>query len=351
MPCRPAISSHSLGRAWVHSLPGKLDQAARYGFDIELFYEDLQYLARSLPRKEGHDSLRAAAQMVRALCDERSIAIVCLQPFMHYEGLIDRRKHTERIEEMKMWIELAKILGTHLIAIPSTFLSEDKMSSDIDLIVQDLQEVADLGASEAISFAYESLAWGTHQDTWEQSWSIVQRIGRANFGICFDTFNIAAKVYADPTSPNRKTWNAERDTKASLERLVRTVDVNKIAYVQVVDAEYLERPLVEGHQYYDASQPARMSWSRNCRLFYGEENRGAYLPIKAILKAILIDLGFEGWVSAEMFNRSLADPNPSVPEEHARRAAVSWRKVQEDLDLAQVPKNVNAIVKSSEPKL
>ncbi|KAK3110684.1 hypothetical protein LTR53_014771, partial [Teratosphaeriaceae sp. CCFEE 6253] len=273
MPCKPAICSHSLGRAWVHDMPEKLDQAARYGFDIELFYEDLYYMAKSLPGGPTPDNHLRAAHLVRSLCDDRGIAIVCLQPFMHYEGLRDRAKHASRIEEMRRWIEMAKILNTAIISIPSTCQSEEEMSGNLDLIVDDLREVADLGAPEGIQFAYESLAWGTHSDTWEQSWVIVELVDRPNFGLCLDTFNMAGRCYADPAAPKRRVENAEAETKASIERLVRTVDPRKIVYVQVVDAEYLLDPLVEGHKYHVDGQPARMSWSRNCRLFYGEQDR------------------------------------------------------------------------------
>lgn len=333
MPCRPAICSHSLGRAWVHDLPSKLDQAARYGLDIEMFYEDLYYVAKELPGGPKPENQVAAAQIIRSLCDERGLAILCLQPFMHYEGLRDRKKHAEKIQELKLWIRLAKELRTNVISIPSTCLPPEEVSGDVDLIVQDLREVADLGAHEDIRFAYESLAWGTYADTWEQAWEIVRRVDRPNFGICLDTFNMAGRVFADPQARSRRTPNAEQDMYASLKRLIATVDVEKIVYVQVVDAEYLSQPLQEGHEYYDASLPARMSWSRNCRLFYGEEDRGAYLPLKAILHAVLVDLGFEGWVSAEMFNKSLTDPDPSVPAEHARRAAESWQKIVQDFNL------------------
>ena len=333
MPCRPAVCSHSLGRAWVHELEPKLDQAARHGLDIELFYEDLEYLANSLSGPSFNDRLREAAKLVRSMCNDRQLSIVCLQPFMHYEGLRDRIRHQERIEEMKLWLELVKILDTDIIAIPSTCLPESEVSGDIDLIVQDMREVADLAAPENVRIAYESLAWGTYADTWEDAWNVVRRTDRSNFGICLDTFNMAARVYADPSAPSRRNPGADEAMQASLDRLVKTVDVKKIFFVQVVDAEYLsDGPLVEGHRFYDESQAARMSWSRNCRLFYGE--RDAYLPIKAILKAILVDLGFQGWVSAELFNRSLTGSNPDVPEAHAQRAAVSWRKIVDDFKLA-----------------
>lgn len=330
---RPAITSHSLGRAWVHNLPEKLDAAARYGLDIELFYEDLQYVAKELPGGATPENNLAAAHIVRSWCDQRGITIINLQPFMHYEGLRDRQKHACRIEEMKLFIQMAHILGTDTIAIPSSFLRMQETSADIDLITADLQEVADLGALEGIQFAYESLAWGTHTNTWEQAWDIVKRVDRSNFGICLDTFNMAARVYADPASPTQRNPNAAFDMAASIRRLVAEIDVRKIVCVQVVDGQRLEEPLVPGHKWYDAAQPARMSWSRNCRLFYGEYDRGAYLPVREILHAIVVDLGFRGRFSAELFNISLVDADPSVPREHARRAAESWQKILRDLGM------------------
>lgn len=315
----------------MHEMQPKLDEAARYGFDIELFYEDLEYLAREMSGRSGAERLKQAAHATRSMCDDRGIAIVCLQPFMHYEGLRDREDHRRRVKEFRLWVELAKILRTGIIGIPSTCLPESEVSGDLELIVADMREVADLAAPENIQVAYESLAWGTYADTWEDAWRIVTEVDRPNFGICLDTFNMAARVYADPSSPSRKNPDADEEMRASLQRLVKTVNVEKVFFVQVVDAEYLAEPLVEGHPYYDPSQRKRMSWSRNCRLFYGE--RDAYLPIAAILRAILIDLGFRGWVSAELFNRSLTDADASVPAAHAQRAAESWRKIEEDFQL------------------
>ncbi|KAJ9631749.1 hypothetical protein H2203_000149 [Taxawa tesnikishii (nom. ined.)] len=290
MPCRPAISSMSLGRAWVHEFPAKLSQAARYGFQgIELFHEDLE---RCDPENQV-----LAAHAIRSMCSERGLAIICLQPFLHYEGLKDREAHAQRLEKLQLWFQLATALKTDVIQIPSSFLPHDEITDDVDVIVADLREVADMGARQTppIKFAYESLAWGTHVDTWEQCWDIVTRVDRPNFGACLDTFNIAGRIFADPASPSGMTANAEADTRASVERLVNTVDVAKVFFVQVVDAERLAEPLVEGHEFYSASQPARMSWSRNCRLFYGEMDRGGYLPVKEITKAFILGLGYDGW--------------------------------------------------------
>ncbi|MCJ1247510.1 hypothetical protein MMC30_004724 [Trapelia coarctata] len=331
MACRPAVSSLSLGLPSIHALPCRLDQAARYGLDIELFHDDILETAKGITSVHtAAESQIKAAAIIRLLCDERRISIVCLQPFRHYEGLRDRQRHAERIEEMKLWIHLAEILGTDLIGIPSTFLPKTEASGDLDLITQNLREVADLGAPRGIRFTYEALAWGTYVDTWEKCWDVVKRVDRPNFGICLDTFNLAGRVYADPAAASGMTVDARTAIESSLARLKHTIDIEKLFWVQVVDAERLDQPLDNKHLYHVAGQPARMSWSRNCRLFYGEEDRGAYLPVKAILEVILLDLGFKGCLSAELFNKSLANPDPLTPEEHACRAAKSFQMLARD---------------------
>ncbi|KAE8828671.1 hypothetical protein CFE70_007947 [Pyrenophora teres f. teres 0-1] len=333
MPCRPAISSMSLGRCYAgHSLEHKLSMAAKHGLEgIELFYEDLVDHAGS----DSPAGLLAGAALVRDLCSSLSLEIVCLQPFMHYEGLLDRQRHAERIEEMKLWMKLAHVLGTDLIQVPSSFLSPDQLSFDIDLIVSDLQEVAELGLQQTpiIRFAYESLSWGTVVDRWELCWDIVSRVNQPNFGICLDSFNILGRIYADPTSETGMVQGAEKEVRDSIGRLVDRIKPHreKIFFIQIVDAERLAQPLLPGHPFYNAKQPARMSWSRNCRLFYGETERGAYLPVKDVAHAIIKQIGFDGWVSMELFNRVMNSTDGAIVEELAERAGAAWKKMRCDL--------------------
>jgi len=338
MSYKPAIASMSLGRAWVHDLPNKLDQAAANSFQgIEIFFEDLEYLTHSqsnLPSDAtpSSEAQLEAAHTIRHLCDERKLDIIGLQPFAHYEGLLNRDQHAARIEKLKLWFKLAKVLGTDVIQIPANFLGKEEITGDMEAVVEDLQKIADMGLQEkpVIKFAYENLCWSTYFDTWEQGWEIVEKVDRPNFGLCLDTFNIAGRVYADPASPTGKTPNADEDMKRSLERLVKTIDLKKVFYIQVVDAERMRDPLVEGHAFYDASQPARMSWSRNARLFAFEE--GGYLPIMDVTRAIIEGLGYKGWVSMELFSRTMAEPGEQVPAEHARRAAIAWGKIQKEIE-------------------
>ncbi|KAL2378707.1 hypothetical protein RJ035_007349 [Blastomyces gilchristii] len=311
----------SLGRACAHDLPIKLSQASRHGFKgIELFYEDLESHAQALTDGLTHSNQLTAAQEIRQLCDKHNLQIVTLQPFLFYEGLLDRAEHHRLLNgKLALWFQLVKILRTDMIQIPANFLGPDpgtgkaRTTGDLDVIVSDLREVAERG-----------VAGGPARS--------VRRVDRANFGICLDTFNLAGRVYADPAVRDGKMVNADANLRASLARLVATIDVRKVFYIQVVDGERLERPLVKGHEWHVSGQPSRMSWSRNARLFAFEEDRGGYLPILAIARAFF-DLGFEGWISLELFSRSTADPKPDIPAAHARRGAESWRKLVRYLGL------------------
>lgn len=346
MSFQPAISSMSLGRAWHHSLEDKLNQASTAGVrGIEIFYEDLEYFPRSLPgySSQAKDDkqplpsaqLVAAATDIRKLCSDLRLEIIGLQPFLFYEGLLDRAEYAKRIEKLHVWFEIVDALDVNIIQIPSNFLPASVLTSDIDAIAADMVEVADLGVQRPrpIRFAYENLCWGTHIDTWEQAWEIVRRVDRANFGLCLDTFNIAGRVWADPARANGRVEGADAALDASLKRLVETADVAKVFYIQLVDAERLETPLVEGHAFYAEEQPARMSWSRNARCFMYESERGAYLPVEKVARAIIDGLGYKGWVSMELFSRTMSDPRPEVPEEYAARGIRSWGKIVDSLAL------------------
>lgn len=329
----------SLGHPSVHDLPSKLHAAAAYGFQgVELFYEDLTRLASD----KFQGDIFSATQAVRVLCDRLSLEIICLQPFSFYDGLLDQSRKDELVKDkLALWFMLCPILNTDLIQVPANFLGPDPTSKaprttgDMSVIVSDLQRIADLGAIQKprpIRFAYEALCWSDHIDTWEASWEVIQRVDRPNFGICLDTFNIAGRIYADPACPTGKTPNAEIELKESIERLRASVDVKKIFYVQIVDAERLNSPLDESHPFHVAGQPTRMNWSRNARLFPFEEERGGYLPIREVAKAFF-DLGFEGWVSLELFSRTLLEKHINVPSQHAIRGIQSWKKLVKALSL------------------
>jgi 4-hydroxyphenylpyruvate dioxygenase len=342
MAWQPAIMSASLGRAWLHDLDYKLEQASKSGFKgIEIFYEDLEYAAKKLAGSPNADSpptteqLLDAARHCQSVCERLHLDIIGLQPFLFYEGLRDREQHGKLIEKMKVWLQIVKLLRTTVIQIPANFLPADQLTGDFDVIAADLRELADLGAAEepAVRFAYENLCWSTHVDTWEKLWDVVKRVDRPNFGVCLDTFNIAGRVWADPTSPTGKTANADADLRSSLEKMVKEVDMSKVFYIQVVDAERMEAPLVEGHPFHVDGNPARMNWSRNARLFMYETDRGAYLPVEEVARVIIREMGYKGYVSMELFSRTMSEQGRHVPDEHAQRGIAAWKKLSQKLGL------------------
>ncbi|GFF50579.1 3-dehydroshikimate dehydratase [Aspergillus udagawae] len=94
----------------------------------------------------------------------------------------------------------------------------------------------------------------------------------------------------------------------------------------MADGERLAEALEPGHPFHIPGQPCRMSWSRNARLLLCEEDRGGYLPVLEILQTV-VKMGWTGWLSYEIFSRTLAGPNPKTPEMHAARASRSWSNV------------------------
>ncbi|KAK9452852.1 xylose isomerase-like protein [Dipodascopsis uninucleata] len=331
-----AIASLCLGRAKCHDLGDKLREAHLAGFEgIELFYEDIKLPAK---KKGGdfYENLLKEAKIVRDLCDQYQLSVIALQPFKNYEGRLDRKRHQEKIEKLKFWFQIAKIVNTDLIQIPSQFLSEGT-TGDEDILVADLTEVADLGAKRdpPIRFSYEPVSWGAHVDTWQDVWRIIQKVDRPNIGICLDTFHFAAKVWADITTESGIKKNADTVLKKNLEDLVSTVPVEKVYFVQLSDAERLDQPMNENHPWYAPSQKPNMTWSRNARLFPYENSLGAYLPVEEITRAWIFNWGYRGWISLEIFNRSTFATEASVPRSHAQRGIKSWRTMVQRLKLDQ----------------
>lgn len=344
---RPAIASLSIGRAAQHSLLAKLPAAAAAGFTgIEAFYEDIELHASansSNPQSQSTDEqILAAARDFKRLASDNGLEVICLQPFMHYEGLLSDVEREKRWAKLHLWFQIARILDTDIIQVPSNFLNAEEITNDRDVVVRDLQKLADAGAQQSppIRFAYENVCWGTYINKWSQLWEIVKAVDRPNFGLCLDTFHLCGGEWADPASD---TGTVDSDaTKAfaeSMRKMVRTVDVNKVFYIQVADAQRSTPPMRAdtGNHWWVDGQPPRMTWSRNMRVFAFEE--AGYMPVEVALQALLDPppngLGYKGWVSTEVFSWTLAERDRAVPEHHAERAKKSWEAISRRLKLTR----------------
>lgn len=326
MSFQPAIASPSIGHQTVHPITTRLEAAASHGFKlIELLEDDLTFYARDHLGGVTVGTKIQAAEDIKAVCDKLSIKPFVLQPFWFYEGLLDRDEHAAKIAKLRLWMKLVKVLDIRLVQIPTNWMKEGT-TGDMDVIVNDFTEIADIGLEQdpVVAFAYEGVAWGTHIDTWQGTWEVVKRVKKPNFGLCLDTYHIAARDWGDPTAPGCKRLDGDENLKQSMKELAKVVDVNKIFYVQLSDAELLDRPLVKGHPFYNEKQRSRMAWSRNARLFPWEENQGGCLPLGPIVDAIFNSLRFKGTVCLETFSRHLLDKDPNVPDKFAARAMKSW---------------------------
>ncbi|KAK8006869.1 41 kDa peptidyl-prolyl cis-trans isomerase [Apiospora arundinis] len=328
MYCKPAIATISLGQAGLHDIRDKLREAAACGLGgIELFYDDLEALARllstdtcSIVRPPSRHNIQEAARTIRDLCDDLHLVILNLQPFRFYEGLVDRAE-TARLQEqvLPLWLEIIQILGTSTILVASNFLGPDPVtgkarthSGRLDVIVDDLRDMADRAAlcSPPVRIAYEAIAWGNEINKWEQAWEVVQLVDRPNFGLALDTFNMAAAVFADPTTETGmiedSAASAQSGMQATLHRMATELDMTKVFVVQIADGERLAEPLRSGHPFYVAGQPPpdelvaqrpALPVRARARLLPSRRRRGAAtggaagLAGVVVLRGVLQDIG------------------------------------------------------------
>lgn len=177
---RPAISTMSLGRAFAsHSLFHKIDRAVAHGFQgLEMFYEDVEYYARDVAKRRAsngdtprasddsaastpsNEDLLTAAREIGEYCAARDIEIIGLQPFLFYEGVRNKAEHEALIEKLKFWFQLIQLLRTDLIQIPSQFRpATGDVTGDLDVIVADMLEVAELGLRESPRCGSRTRVW------------------------------------------------------------------------------------------------------------------------------------------------------------------------------------------------
>ncbi|OAL18501.1 hypothetical protein AYO20_11738 [Fonsecaea nubica] len=331
------IATVSLGWHPSHTLERKLDAVSQQGYEgIELYHPDLVTFAE----QHSLTHLEAASEVGR-MCKDRDIAIIALQPLFNFAGVLTPLE--TRLQSAREYISLARAMGTTIIQVPTTY--EMDSTGNEDIIVAELRALADLGSQPTktgekdIFFAFEALAWGVHHALMDDAIRIVKLVDRSNFGLCLDTYHVLARVWADPHAASGTGTGIAPGgyaaLKSTLDRFMKQCPVEKIFYLQLSDAERLKQPLIAGHEAYKAEWAhwdATMHWCVWGRLFPYETEYGAYFPLDNILQLWLVEKGWNGWVSMEMFHRD--EHKESIgPEVLAERGYNSWLKIKDRFGL------------------
>jgi sugar phosphate isomerase/epimerase len=319
-----AIGSLSLGQHESHALDTKIRIAAEHGFlGVEVVYNDLELYARARGL-----SMAAGAEAICDLCYQQGLEILSLAPFENFEG--DRSPLQRRLEIAQQWIDIARTLEATYLQVPAQCTQD--CSGDESIIVSELRQLSDLGSARepVISIAYEPMSWSTHVSTWQSTLRVIQAVDRPNFGLCLDSFHILTKLWGSPYERSGKHPNADTDLAESLASFKKDFPIEKLFYVQLSDGEKFDPPFSRQHPWFMEGEAAEFTWSKHARPFPGESHLGGYLPVADFFKACVVDKGFKGWVSMEIFDRRMRAAEFEISEA-ASRATRSWASLSKQV--------------------
>ena len=195
--------------------------------------------------------------------------------------------------------------------------------TDLDLVAEDLGELADILLPEGQRIAYEFVSWSTAAPTWSNAWEIVKRADRPNLGLCIDTFHIAAIEWADPTTASGQLEDPSAVEKfnMSLKRLADEVSPDKIFSIQLGDAYKLPSPVDPEKSKWPPLLYWAAAWRTKTSMGLG------FLPVDRVLDAIL-KTGFVGPISLECFDggRDGQTPPAGSALDQAKLLSESWDK-------------------------
>ncbi|MEU0174146.1 TIM barrel protein [Streptomyces massasporeus] len=262
------------------SLTGKLDAAARAGFDgVEIFENDL--LACPL-----------APEDIRARCADLGLRIDLYQPMRDVEA-VPEAEFARNLRRARHKFELMRRLGADTVLVCSS-VSPQAVDDDA-LAAEQLSRLADLAAESGVRVAYEALAWGRHVSTYDHAWRIVETAGHPALGTCLDSFHILSRG-SDPQG-------------------IADIPGEKIFFLQLADAPLLAMDVLQ--------------WSRHYRCFPGQ---GGF-DVAGLVRQVLAT-GYDGPLSLEVFNDVFrqADAGPTAVD--ARRSLLV---LQETVGRAPLP--------------
>ncbi|CAN5188256.1 hypothetical protein BH09ACT1_BH09ACT1_29750 [soil metagenome] len=251
------------------TLDEKLTAIAAAGFDgIELFETDLITSGLS-------------PEQVAARCADLGLTIDLYQPFRDFEG-VEPSVLEANLRRAERKFDLMQRLGVDRILVCSN-VGTATIPYD-EAAVDQLGLLAELAARHEVHVAYEALAWGRYVSTYDHSWRIVEQVDHPSLGVCLDSFHILS-----------------RSTDLSV---IAEIPGDKISFCQLADAPRMSLDV--------------LSWSRHYRLFPGE---GSWDLADFVSR--VVDAGYTGPLSLEVFNDVFRESDPSATAVDARRSLVA----------------------------
>lgn len=279
------------------TLEDKLAAAAAAGFDgIDVWEPDLA-------------SSTLGPEQVRARCADLGLSIDGFQPFRDFDS-VDASRFSANLSRAEAKFDVMAALGATMLLVVSS-VSADAVRND-DLLIEQLQVLADRAAVREMKIAYEALAWGSHVNTWDHSWAIVAKADHPALGLCLGSFHIFAKS----------------SELAALDE----IDPEKLLVVQLSDAP----PVPTDHM----GPGELLEFSSRHRLLPGQ----GVFDLRGFL-GHLFKAGYTGPLSVELFNDLFRQADPNCLAVDARRslqALVESVSTGRELDSINVEKNGNA---------
>jgi sugar phosphate isomerase/epimerase len=232
----------------------------------------------------GHPGGEEAA--VRAVRDS-GLAVTGFQVLRDFEGLAGHL-HAYKVDVAKAMLQMCRALGSSVLLVCSS--TSAHATGERAALIADLGKLALLAVPLGIRVAYEALSWGRHVNLLGQAWQIVRDAGRANLGLCIDSYHLLA-----------------HGTEVGA---LDDIDVRKLFLVQLSDFLWQET----------RSREDRIETARHYRVFPGEGVHSA--EVSALVRR-LDEAGYRGDYSFEVFNDDYKQlPLPMVAA-RARRS-VKW---------------------------
>ncbi len=276
------------------TLADKLHACAEAGFDgVEIFEPDLLAAPES-------------PEEIAALAGRLGLSLDLYQPMRDMEG-VDEETFAAVLRRAEAKFRLMDRLGIDLVLCCSNVATATV--DDDDVSADQLRRLGDLAAGFGIRIAFEALAWGRFVDDYRRAWRIVELADHPAVGVCLDSFHILSRGH-DPAA-------------------ISGIPGDKIFFVQLADAPRLSMDV--------------LSWSRHHRLFPGEGDFDL-----TGFTARIVDAGYTGPWSLEVFNDTFRQTDARRTARHARRS-LRWLEDAVSRALPDAPAELQMLPDSAAP--